>query len=309
LNAHSARWCRRFMLAAIPTILLAASLDRGEAEERKFMRLTGESIETKVSGKVLTDEVHWRDYFRKDGALLSNSMGRKTTGKWQVRGNELCLTEEGVDTCYQVGPRATRYPFDSKGSKPLMAASCESMKDHRKRAKIVSLRRTQICSLSIVFLCLLGSAALADDDDYDATKLIRFFDAENMPLDQALRSSEQLGQPISAKYDVNKGVMQLSVSIRGGQGFADVIFDHKSGSITKTQAITDEENLNQAQAHAKAMAKANAPLVKAIEEALKANTGYQAVRVVPVLAAGVVPVAMVTLIKGRDTKDVFEQLN
>jgi hypothetical protein len=102
LNAHSARWCRRFMLAAIPTILLAASLDRGEAEERKFMRLTGKPIETKMSGKVLTDEVHWRDYFRKDGALLSNSMGRKTAGKWQVRGNELCLTEEGIDTCYQV---------------------------------------------------------------------------------------------------------------------------------------------------------------------------------------------------------------
>jgi hypothetical protein len=153
------------------------------------------------------------------------------------------------------------------------------------------------------------SAAFADDDDYDATKLIRLFDAENMPLDQALRSSERVGQPISAKYDVNEGAVQLSVTIQGGQGFADVIFDPKSTSITKTQPITDEEDLSQAQAHAKAMTKANASLVKPIEEALKANSGYYAVRVVPVLAAGVFPVAMVTLIKGKNTKDVFERLD
>jgi hypothetical protein len=39
----------------------------------------------------------------------------------------------------------------------------------------------------------------------------------------------------------------------------------------------------------------------------KANSGYYAVRVVPVLAAGVFLVAMITLIKVKDTKDVFER--
>lgn len=173
---------------------------------------------------------------------------------------------------------------------------------------ITRRRCSQIFCLVILF-CVSGSPVRADDDDYNAAKLVRYFDSRNMPLDRAIEASEHAGETISAKYDVSNGVVQLSVTVLGGEGFSDVIFNPQSGSITTTQSITDRDELRDAEAHAKAMAKANVLLVQAIEEALKANGGYQAVRVVPILAAGIVPVAMVTLIKGNDIKDVFQRLD
>lgn len=177
-----------------------------------------------------------------------------------------------------------------------------------KEGWITQRQCSKILCLVILF-SVSGSPVRADDDDYNAAKLTRYFNPGNMPLDRAIKASEHAGETISAKYDISNGLVRLSVTVLGGEGFSDMIFDPQSGSITATQPVTDPDDLNDAQVHAKAITKANVSLVQAVEEALKANSGYQAVRVVPVLAAGVVPVAMVTLIRGNEIKDVFERLD
>jgi hypothetical protein len=87
------------LLAAI----IACSGSAG-AEEKKFARLTGKDIRLKVVGKEVTDGAHWSDYFEKSGALVSWSIGRRHRGKWQIRGDELCIAEDAGDvpTCYEV---------------------------------------------------------------------------------------------------------------------------------------------------------------------------------------------------------------
>ena len=51
----------------------------------------------------LTDEVHWRDVYDRDGTLRSYSMGTKKVGKWAVEKDELCLyLNEPDDGCYEV---------------------------------------------------------------------------------------------------------------------------------------------------------------------------------------------------------------
>src|SRR5258708_7008868 len=70
----------------------------------QFKRISGPQIRVKVSGMEMTDEVHWRDAYQRDGSFKSRSMGRTRTGKWQVRKDELCVdvgpgTESG---CYEV---------------------------------------------------------------------------------------------------------------------------------------------------------------------------------------------------------------
>jgi hypothetical protein len=51
----------------------------------------------------LTDGVHWRYVYDRDGTLKSYSMGTKKVGKWAVESNELCLyLGESDDGCYQV---------------------------------------------------------------------------------------------------------------------------------------------------------------------------------------------------------------
>src|SRR5256886_12173688 len=56
-----------------------------------FKRLSGAQIRAKVTGMQLTDEVHYRFVYDRDGTLRSYSMGVKKVGKWTVESDQLCL--------------------------------------------------------------------------------------------------------------------------------------------------------------------------------------------------------------------------
>ena len=91
-------------LVVLPLLMAASGSTRALSDETPFARLSGKDIRTKVTGKTVTDGAHWSDTFDKAGELVSWSQGRKSTGKWEIRGDELCIAEEpGTDaTCYQV---------------------------------------------------------------------------------------------------------------------------------------------------------------------------------------------------------------
>lgn len=88
----------------LPLLVVASGSAAAPAEETSFTRVLGQAIRTTVIGKTVTDGAHWSDTFDKSGALISWSQGRKSTGTWEVRGDELCIAEEaGAEaTCYQV---------------------------------------------------------------------------------------------------------------------------------------------------------------------------------------------------------------
>ena len=48
-------------------------------------KLSGAQIRAKFAGMQLTDEVHFRDVYDRDGTLRSYSMGTKKVGKWGRR--------------------------------------------------------------------------------------------------------------------------------------------------------------------------------------------------------------------------------
>ena len=91
-------------------------------------------------------------------------------------------------------------------------------------------------------------------------------------------------------------------------GFAEVIVDHKSGSIKKSEAITDGDDLKEAKGQGEAMAKAKLPLAAAVASAVNANSGFRAVSAVPMLDGGQ-PMASITLMKGEEVKKVMEKLD
>jgi hypothetical protein len=94
------RWLRVTALACLAVATLGASA----AAEEKFEKLTGGRIRAKLSGMELTDNVHWRDFYQRNGTVISTSMGRKRTGKWRVENDQLCIEfeKEPVPTCYDV---------------------------------------------------------------------------------------------------------------------------------------------------------------------------------------------------------------
>ncbi len=138
--------------------------------------------------------------------------------------------------------------------------------------------------------------------------LARALPEASVSLEQGLKTGEREGTPISGKYEVKDGALQLSVYTMKGDRFEEVIVDHKSGAIDKAEPITEGDDLKDAEEQSRAMAQAKLPLGEAIDEAVKGNGGYRAVRVIPSLKDGH-PVVDLTLMQGDSVKQVIEKLD
>jgi hypothetical protein len=86
-------------VVAVASISIEVSAVAAEGPQK----LSGAQIRAKFAGMQLTDEVHWRYVYDRDGRLRSYSMGTKKVGKWAVEKDELCLyLKEPDDGCYEV---------------------------------------------------------------------------------------------------------------------------------------------------------------------------------------------------------------
>lgn len=126
-------------------------------------------------------------------------------------------------------------------------------------------------------------------------------------LAKGLQASEKQGRPISAKFEVEDGKLQLSVYTEKGGKFFEVVVDHQTGKVAKTEEITSGEDLAAAKKQQEAMAKTKGTLRDAVAKAEKANAGFKAVSVVPELEGGAAT-ADVTLLKGEESKTAEEKL-
>ena len=81
----------------------SVALDAGFVAAESPRKLSGAQIRAKLAGMQLTDEVHYRFVYDRDGTLRSYSMGVKKVGKWVVEKDLLCLyLQEPDDGCYEV---------------------------------------------------------------------------------------------------------------------------------------------------------------------------------------------------------------
>jgi hypothetical protein len=156
-------------------------------------------------------------------------------------------------------------------------------------------------------LSLIGSTSWAEGEMNPAA-MAKALSQASLPLEKACKVSEREGKPISAKYEIENGTLQLSIYTMKGDRFSELIVDHTSGAVMKDEWITDADDLKAAQAQAAAMAKARVTLDVATANAVEGNAGYRAVSVMPTLQ-GDRPIAVVTLLKGEDAKKVTEKLD
>ena len=160
----------------------------------------------------------------------------------------------------------------------------------------------------LMFAVPTGWAQTLDDKAKEHAELAKALKDAKIPLQQGLTASAKEGKPISAKYEVEDGKLQLSVYTMKGDNFSEVIVDHKTGKIAKTEPITQGDDLAHAKEQSAAMAKAKRSLGAAASEAIKENRGYRVVSVMPALKDDH-PVADVTLVKGTEWKTVSEKLD
>ena len=102
-------------------LLAVAALGSTAVTEEKFQKLTGGQIRAKLAGMELTDNVHWRDSYQRNGTVMSASMGHKRTGKWQIEDDQLCIEFEKEPTpdCYDVWLSGKEVELRREGLLPL----------------------------------------------------------------------------------------------------------------------------------------------------------------------------------------------
>jgi len=117
----------------VAVILALPALDGGCAAAEELKRLSGTQIRAKFSDRQLTDEVHWRDVYERDGTFRSYSMGRKRIGKWFVQANDLCLDLPEPDGgCFEVTSAGTRVVITPKGTGLALEGVLQPITDKKK---------------------------------------------------------------------------------------------------------------------------------------------------------------------------------
>jgi len=171
------------------------------------------------------------------------------------------------------------------------------------------MRTRLIIGLTVMSIWLLGGQMLAAQEAHGKVdvELMKALQGVKVSLADGLAASESEGTPISGKFELEEGKLQLSVYTMKGDTFSEVIVDHTTGKVTKVEPITSGEDYTAATAQRAAMAKATKALRAAVTAALTTHPGAQAVSVTPKVR-GDKTVAEITLVEKGAMTTVSEPL-
>ncbi|ODM71874.1 hypothetical protein A6X20_12555 [Bradyrhizobium elkanii] len=155
-------------------------------------------------------------------------------------------------------------------------------------------------------------SALAIGPDQEQAELANALGGVKVSLQQGFAASEREGQPISGKFEMDEGKLQLSIYTTREGKFFEVIVDHMTGNITKVEPITEGEDLTHAKSQKAAMDRAKAKLADAATKA-KGQAKGEAGDVVVVSAMpelkGDRPEATIVLLQGKRFSTASERLD
>src|SRR5437879_13485832 len=134
-------------------------------------------------------------------------------------------------------------------------------------------RKTWLVPVLAVTAVCWGSTLAAQDKDEEGNQaaVAKAVLSARVSLERGLSASASHGRPISAKFEMENGKLQLSVYTATGGKFFEAVVDPNSGAVVKTEPIGEGEDYTAAQSQSAAMAKAKVSLRAAVQTALKGN--------------------------------------
>jgi len=164
-----------------------------------------------------------------------------------------------------------------------------------------------ILAATVATLLVHQAARARETPGKEGAELAKAVSAAKVSLEKGLMAAATEGRPISAKFEVEDGKLQLSVYTMKGDKFYEVVVDQQTGRITKTEPIPEGEDLAAAKSQSEAMAKAKLSLREALSRAVAEHKGFLAVSVLAELKDGH-PVADVSLVNGQEWEMITENL-
>jgi hypothetical protein len=167
------------------------------------------------------------------------------------------------------------------------------------------MTRTIVFAVAVGIFTLMIGQTVRSEDAVDRVALVKALAGSKISLQQGLTASLLQGRPISAKFEMENGKLQLSIYTEKNGKFFEVIVNHRIGSVTKSEPITQGDDLTDAKAQSAAMSKAKSDLRGAVDKVAGAN---RAVSVTPDLKGGH-SVANIVLIKDGKLQSVTQLLD
>lgn len=154
--------------------------------------------------------------------------------------------------------------------------------------------------LGLLSLIIFFSNYVFGEDEHERHQaLVKAIASAKISLQQGLAAAEAQGQSISGKFEVDDGKLQLSVYTSKDGKFSEVVVDHATGKIAKSEPITEGDDLADAKAQGTAMAMTKTPLKTAIDKIPNKSPGFRAISVSPDMKDRR-PVASLVLLKGEE---------
>jgi hypothetical protein len=176
-------------------------------------------------------------------------------------------------------------------------------------------RRMMMLMAGAIVLGLAGlggfasnSAFSADNEDASQEALIKLLDTAKIDLQQGLAASEQQGKPISAKFEVDDGKLQLSVYTAKEGKFFEVLINHVTGKVLRAEPITEGDDLSAAKEQNAAMANAKTSLQAAVDKTIAESANTRALSVVPSMKDGH-PIASIDVLTYNQVKAIQQPLD
>jgi len=166
--------------------------------------------------------------------------------------------------------------------------------------------RHTLLAAAVMGAMVFGLPAYAEDADSPALAAAM----RNVPttLEKGLQASEQTGRPISAKFEVEDGKLQLSIYTMKPGDFTEVIVAPDNGSVKSAEKITDADDLKAATSQKAAMDKTTMSLAAVTGQAAQEAAGSRAISIFPELRDGH-PVALITLLRDDKFTKVLKKLD
>src|SRR5207245_1209277 len=129
---------------------------------------------------------------------------------------------------------------------------------HEVSRRVIQMTMRSGSALAIVATFLILSAPVVravddDKDEGDQSAVVKALSQAKVSLNQGLLASTHEGTPISAKFEMEDGKLQLSVYTMKADKFSEVGVDPISGKVVNIEAITEGEDLAAAKAQRDAM--------------------------------------------------------
>jgi hypothetical protein len=153
-----------------------------------------------------------------------------------------------------------------------------------------------------------NSAFSADNEDASQEALIKLLDTAKVSLQQGLAASEQQAKPISAKFEVDDGKLQLSVYTAKEGKFFEVLVNHATGKVLRTEPITEGDDLSAAKEQNEAMANAKTSLQGVVDKTIAQSANTRALSVVPSMKDGH-PIASIDVLTYNQVRAIQQPLD